>query len=389
VPLTPPVADFEAHNAEVREVWAAYRARRPVRVPLILGLNVRYTMRRADANPSGIGFAAYFADARLQAQRQCEHQHWIRHYLNHDHEMGLPEAWGVGVDFQNVYEAAWLGCELVYRGDEVPDTLPLLADDDRKRLLFDRGLPGPFSGPLMAQGWDHYGVIGQMIDEGWEFAGRPLKHVGMTGLGTDGPVTVACNVRGATGFLTDLLADPDYAQELLTYVTSSIISRITAYRKYLGQPLQTPGWGFADDSVALLSAEQYQQFVEPHHRRLIDTFSDGTGRNSVHLCGDATHLFRHLRDSLNIWSFDTGYPVDHGRLRAELGPEVEIAGGPSVPFLVSHGPAAVEAECRRILGSGIMEGGRFMLREGNNLPPECPPENVWAMARAVREHGRY
>ncbi len=389
MPLTPPVTDYDAHNAEVREVWVAYHARQPIRVPLTLGINVRYTMRRPDANPSGIGFRDYFGDARLQVQRQCEHSHWIRHWLNHDHEMGLPEAWGVGVDFQNVYEAAWLGCELEFGGDEVPDTKPLLANDDRKRLLFDRGLPDPFGGPLMSLGWDHYAAMRELADSGWEYSGRPLKHVGMTGMGTDGPVTVACNVRGATEFLTDLLADPDYAQELLTYLTDSIIARITAYRQHLGQPLRTPGWGFADDSIALLSREQYQQFVEPHHRRLIETFSDGSGRNSVHLCGDATHLFAHLRDALNIYAFDTGFPVDHGRLRAELGPEVELYGGPSVPFLVTHGPDEVEAECRRILESGIMSGGRFVLREGNNLPPECPPENVWAMARAVRQYGRY
>ncbi|MBI5835562.1 MAG: hypothetical protein HZB16_24930, partial [Armatimonadetes bacterium] len=370
-------------------VWDAYRARRPIRVPLVLGINVRYTMRRPEANPTGIGFPAYFGDARVQVRRQCEHNHWVRHWLNHDQEMGLPEAWSVGVDFQNVYEAAWLGCELEYRGDEVPDTTPLLADEDRKRLLFDRGLPDPFSGPLMAQGWDHYATMRSLVDAGWEYQGRPLKHVWMTGLGTDGPVTVACNVRGATEFLTDLLADPDYAQELLTYLTDGIIARITAYRQHLGQPLRTAGWGFADDSIALLSEAQYRDFVEPHHRRLIEAFSDGTGQNSVHLCGDATHLFGHLRDALNIGSFDTGYPVDHGRLRAELGPEVEIAGGPSVPFLVTHRPDEVENECRRILESGIMAGGRFMLREGNNLPPECPPENVWAMARAVRKYGRY
>ncbi|MBI5834235.1 MAG: hypothetical protein HZB16_18220, partial [Armatimonadetes bacterium] len=64
--LLPPVTDFEAHNAEVREVWDAYRARRPIRVPLVLGINVRYTMRRPEANPTGIGFPAYFGDARVQ-----------------------------------------------------------------------------------------------------------------------------------------------------------------------------------------------------------------------------------------------------------------------------------------------------------------------------------
>jgi uroporphyrinogen-III decarboxylase len=109
----------------------------------------------------------------------------------------------------------------------------------------------------------------------------------------------------------------------------------------------------------------------------------------MHLCGDATHHFKFLRDTLNVQGFDTGFPVRHGELRAELGPHVTINGGPSVPFLCSHGPQEVEAETRRILESGVTEGGRFVLREGNNLPPEAPLENVLAMVRANRRWGRY
>ncbi|HQI75774.1 MAG TPA: uroporphyrinogen decarboxylase family protein, partial [Candidatus Latescibacteria bacterium] len=49
----------------------------------------------------------------------------------------------------------------------------------------------------------------------------------------------------------------------------------------------------------------------------------------------------------------------------------------------------VRAEVKRILGSGIMEGGRFVLREGNNLAPGVPMENLRAMWDAVHEFGTY
>jgi hypothetical protein len=85
-------------------------------------------------------------------------------------------------------------------------------------------------------------------------------------------------------------------------------------------------------------------------------------------------------------SFDTGYPVDFAWLRQTLGPEVEVLGGPTV-MLLRHGtPEQVAAEVRRILDSGIREGGRFVLREANNLPPGVPTENLWAMYEACRRY---
>ena len=88
-------------------------------------------------------------------------------------------------------------------------------------------------------------------------------------------------------------------------------------------------------------------------------------------------------------AFDTGFPVDHGRLRRELGPEVRISGGPHVELLRTGTPKQVRAETKRILQSGIMEGGKFVLREGNNLAPGTPPENVAAMYGACKEYGVY
>jgi uroporphyrinogen-III decarboxylase len=211
---------------------------------------------------------------------------------------------------------------------------------------------------------------------------------GVPGFGTDGPFTVACNVRGATELLMDLLEDPPYFDALLSYVTEATIERIRAYRKWNGDAERGQGFGFADDSIALLSPAVYEERVMPHHRRLIDELSSG-GPNSIHLCGDATHLFGLLRRELDIQSFDTGFPVDFGALRSELGPDVEIYGGPSVPFLLDSSHEEVAAETRHVLSSGITEGGRFVLREGNNLAPGTALENVWAMYDTVREAGRY
>jgi len=147
-------------------------------------------------------------------------------------------------------------------------------------------------------------------------------------------------------------------------------------------------FGLADDSIALLSVARYREHILPYHRRLVAEFSDG-GPTSIHLCGDATRHFPLIRDELNVRSFDTGFPVDFGALRAALGPEVQILGGPSIMELKAGPADAVRRRVAEICSSGVMEGGRFVLREGNNLAPRTPVEHVEAMYEAALLHGGY
>jgi uroporphyrinogen-III decarboxylase len=132
----------------------------------------------------------------------------------------------------------------------------------------------------------------------------------------------------------------------------------------------------------------YRRQVLPWHRKWYALWSQ-KGPHAIHLCGDATRHFPTIHQELNVFSFDTGFPVDHGHLRAALGEDVEILGGPEVSLLLSGSAEQVYRRTRDILNSGVMRGGRFVLREGNNLPPRCPEENLSAMYRCCLEHGQH
>lgn len=384
-PIAQDVAD---HNAEAKAVWEAYRAGKPVRVPVMISTNERCTLKDPIYNPRGLQYDQVFEDPQLMLERQLEHQMWIRSQPWQDSQLGLPAAgWDVSPNFLNIYEAAWYGCPIVFIDDQIPDSEPILSDDDSKRKLFDQGIPDAFDSPFARQTWSAYEHFLQKREEGWTWEGLPLGAIYPSLCGTDGPVTVACNLRGATQFLEDLACDPDYAAELMDYIIDATIYRIRAINDRVGF-VHKGGYGFADDSVQLISTQMYVEQVLPHHKKLVRAFSDGS-RGSIHLCGNATRHFPTIRDELNVYSFDTGFPVDHGQLRRDLGPEVEILGGPSVPFLCQATPEQVREETKRILHSGIMEGGRFILREGNNLAPGTPSENLMAMFEAAKEFGVY
>jgi len=383
-----PDMDFHAHNREVKEVWDAFHAGKPIRVPVVLGLNVRYYLFSPWLNPRRISFQKYSEDPDLMLETQLEFQHYVRHNLLSDAYMGMPDdAWNaVGVDFQNTYEASWFGCPVRYYDGQVPDTEPILTDD-RKRMLFDHGIPDPFKDSSMAKNLRFYEHMQERIKT-YTFMGLPVGGVSPTGLGTDGPFTAAANLRGATEICLDVYEDPEYVRQLLDYITEATIVRIKAWREMLGHDPKPMCWGIADDSIQLLSCDMYREFVLPCHKRLFDELA-GPGPHSIHLCGDATRHFKTIRDELNVTAFDTGFPVDFGRLRQELGPDVQINGGPTVQFLARATPEEVREEVRRILSTGIMEGGKFVLREANNLSPGIPEENISAMYDAAKEFGRY
>ncbi len=378
--------DLPAHNEAARALWEAYEQGTPERVPLRLGINPRFILLDPALNPEKVTFFEYTTDPELMLQVQVRFQCWVRHAIIQDADMGLPDAWGVYPDLQNYYEGIWLGCELFFHENEVPDCRPWLHDDN-KRQLFECGIPDPF-GEGLARNLEYYRYFKRRVEEGFEFLGRPLKDVGLSGLGTDGTFTTACQLRGATDLCLDLYRDPDYVRELLAFITEATIARIKAYREFLAQPLKTQAWGLADDSIELLSVETYKEFVLPHHRRLLETFAEG-GPHSIHLCGDAQRHFPVLKQELNIQSFDTGFPIDFAWVRRTLGPEVWIQGGPTVQLLLHGTPEQVTEEVKRITATGVTEGKRFMLREANNLAPGTSLRNLDAFYQAAVTYGRY
>jgi len=388
--------DFARHNEEVERVWQAYRDGRPYRVPVTVGGSVTNLLCNPAINETGYTFRDFFENPQAQIEVQLAYRKWCRFNLIADQPMGPPEGgWQLSVDFQNSWEQGWMGCPLRYFGGGVPDTEPILRE--RKERLYELEPPDPLRGNLLGRAMEFFEYMHDRCPQ-MEFEGLSvLPPRTIPGEGTDGPFDLAYKLRGSSECCLDMLTDPEYFHDLMRFVTENIIRRMKAIRQWrwkrrpdsadVGR-FRMPAWGFADDAIVLLSVEQYREFVLPYHRQLAFEFSDGSPI-SIHLCGDASRFFVLLRDELNVHSFDTGFPLPFERLREELGPDVEIRGGPTVTLLKAGPPEAIAAEVRRICSSGIMEGGRFILREANNMAPCTPIEHVAAMYEAGKRFGRY
>ena len=373
-------------NDEKKRIWDAYHARKPIRVPVNFSVNPRVILLEPARNPEGITFRDYFTDVRAAVKIQLKFMDYGPEYLSRfsDFPSGRPKEFGFYVDNQNTYDAAYFGCPVHFRDGQVPDITPILTGSDKDRL-WDFDFDHPLENPFIQQCLSRHEALTREVEKlsvpGIKFNVNPML------MGYDGPMTIAVQLRGQE-FLEDMIADEPYAVRLMEFITHAAEVRNRAMAERVGQKaFNPPSGGLADDSIQMISTDMYRRLVLPIHRYWYGL--SGQGPHGMHLCGDATRHFPILQHELNVQSFDTGFPVDFTWLRKTLGPDVEISGGPHVGLLLTGTNLEVYNRTRDILRSGIMDGGRFILKEANNLPPLVPESNLAAMYQACLEHGNY
>ncbi len=375
--------DFADHNARQQALWQDYRAGAPSRAPIIFGTNTRYFILNSDCNKRHITFEEYSRSPEIMFDSALAFQRWSVFNILQDMPLGLPQQWVVSPDFQNYYEASWFGCTTQYFNDQVPDTAPDF--NDAPERVMEGGIPGPFD-RTFGRALDYYHYFHERAGRE-TYLGRPIVAAPpYCGMGTDGPLTVACSLFGAQFVCENLTSHPERITTLLQFITEATIQRIRAWRSLFHITGKSDNWGMADDSMALISARMYRDHILPLHRMLYDAFATDTGR-SIHLCGNASRHFVTMATELGITQFDTGFPIDFARVRAELGPLVKIQGGPHIEILRTSSVEEVRNEVKRIFTTGIGDSDRFVLRDANNLAPYTPLQNMEAMYHAGEEYG--
>ena len=362
---------FEQHNEMVLRLWKDFKLNRHKRIPVIWGMNDRMIVLNKELNIRNYTYEKIFNDPETMLQVELEFEYWKRLNVYADWEMGLPREWPTSVQFQNVYESAWFGAPLYFPESSVPDIFPFLKSEDDVKAFMKKGMPESFSG-FMARVRSFYEYFLKKKEEGYTYFGRPIGIISAP-IGTDGPFTIATNITG--GYVVKMLyLNRSLAEEFLWFITESIIERMKAWHKLLNISFPYEGFGFADDSIQLLSPRAYREFVLPLHKKIVNTFC--SGRPGIHLCGAVIHHLKTLKDELNISSIDTGFPLNLDKAREILGEDVVIQGGVKVTTLKEGPLSRIEEEVRSILDSGVAKGRRFVFRDANNVAPNTPVEHL-------------
>lgn len=378
-------AFIKDHNQEASEVWRSFHAGTPIRPPVKLGTTTQYFIFNRNLNPNTqITFQEYMTNAKVMFEFSLKSMVWRAFHIAPycDDPIDLPDEFVLKVDLQNFDEAIYFGAPVKFVAEQVPDSLPILTGDN-KFDLFGKTFPDP-----LRTGW--YATAMRIYEEWQEhlakhptFLDRPVK-IEPFGYWTSGLFTLAIGLRGMD-LLTDIYEDPQYVHDLLSYLTEATIQRVRAFHEFFNLPFPGKDLFLADDSIQLISTRMVEEFLLPHYLHYKNSIVDSE-HIRMHLCGDASRHFKLLRDSLGVNDFDTGFPIDFAKARNDLGPDVIIQGGPNVMILKEATPEEVALETKRILNSGVLTGGKFILREGNNLAPHTPYANLDAMYQVARQY---
>ena len=123
------------------------------------------------------------------------------------------------------------------------------------------------------------------------------------------------------------------------------------------------------------------------------------GKDSLMLLAALAKLreFYPIPYTVEAFTLDMGHadgiePLDFspiGALCQELGPEVVIQGGPRAQLIQMGSREEIRAESKRILDEVKPVSRTFIFRDGNDIPPYTPLENIQALYDACLEFGRY
>lgn len=204
-------------------------------------------------------------------------------------------------------------------------------------------------------------------------------------------------LRGMEQFLIDLLAHPDFADDLMDRITEILIEANCQMLDKIGPYVQVISVcdDIATQQGPLISPELYRKRIKPRQKRLIEAIKSKTDAFILyHGCG-ATWEF--LPDLIDI-GVDIFNPVqvnakgmdDTVELKRQFGKDLTFWGGACdtqrvLPFGT---PDEVRQETLSRLDD-LMPGGGFVVAPIHNIQDNTPPENIMAMYEAIHENGIY
>jgi uroporphyrinogen decarboxylase len=273
---------------------------------------------------------------------------------------------GFWVEYGMAAEPSAFGARVHFHHDRPPSMEPVVTDP-----AFWAAAPVPdvredgFM-PLVLRWYEH--VEQRLQAEG----------LGVRMVAARGPMVTAGWVMGITDLMTGLVTQPREVSRFLETVTTTLIAWLQAQLDTLSAP---EGIMLLDDIVGMVSEEHYHEFVEPHLRRIFDTF-EGLVR-IYHNDTPCQHLFPALAEA-NFDVFNFTHEVDIAQAKAVMGHRVAMMGNvPPLAVGVREAPAVVAEYSKKCMDKAG-PGGGMILSVGGGVSPGMPAENIDAMLEAAR-----
>ena len=200
----------------------------------------------------------------------------------------------------------------------------------------------------------------------------------------------ACDLRGMTNFLMDMVDNPELAHRVLG-VISDFYCTLARRAIEAGADGVNFGDDWAHSGGPFMSPAQFREFILPYFTRAVQTCKDAGGYVIKHADGNLWPILDMVVDAgidaINPIQPDAG--MDIGDVKQRYGHRVCLSGNINCGYTLSDAP--VEQVVREVKEAirKAGPGGGYIMMSSNSLHSSVRPENYRAMVDATRTYGKY
>ncbi len=227
----------------------------------------------------------------------------------------------------------------------------------------------------------------QAMDQEYAVIGRAVASYGF--------FEMAQSLRKHEQLMVDLIADPEIVHALVDRLYGCFAGMIERFLDVAGQQLdiiELPGDDFAGNKGPIISPKMFDQFFREPYRRLVKMIKDHSPHLKVvfHSDGAAEPFLPRLID-IGVDLFHPLEPLpitDMAAIKEAYGDQLVFMGGIDIRASLQGDQAQVVTEVQTRLQQ-LAPGGGYILAPANHLQWDIPPENLFTLFQAAREHGQY
>ncbi len=202
-------------------------------------------------------------------------------------------------------------------------------------------------------------------------------------------------LRGYQNFMTDLAANPRFANYILDMILEWSIAYMDCYLSEVGPYIEIMGAGddFGTQYGPWISPHSFRKDTVPRFKKLIGSMKKKSrAKVMFHTCGATRWCF----DDLVEMGVDLIHPLQANAAGNENSKEIKklIHGRLSV-----HGGLDNQGKfhlSKEIVAGDVKQkiaafapGGGYLFSCGHNIQPSCPPENVMAIFDTFKKYRKY